>query len=250
MQGRDNSRYIQWLRIRSCKNSLGLPHQGSIFRRFSFLECHVWPHKIPHQAGKRTPAQDGRKIVVSKENKMAEYSSKSICLRGSIKFGEIFVDSYFLPNSGYLLNRFYKSLSSAPAPKHEICQICPTPPGCNDTSLHLAWMEGLQVFLRSLATFSNLQRVNLEDSDKSSYHRLYYYNLAFFSIQISFSHQKSRQQQQVGGVLKTKQLGKDFQVCWCSGFVEFLRSLPSVDTAILIQPPMARSRQLAFLRWV
>ena len=141
---------------------------------------------------------------------------------------------------GYLLNRFYRSLSSAPS--HEICQICPTPPGCNDTSLHLAWMEGLQVFLRSLATFSNLQRVNLEDSDKSS--------LAFFSIQISFSHQKSRQQQQVGGVLKTKQLGKDFQVCWCSGFVEFLRSLPSVDTAILIQPPMARSRQLAFLRWV
>ena len=201
-----------------------------------------------HTSGCRTPAQDGRKIVVSKENKMAEYSSKSICLTGSIKFGEIFVDSYFLPNSGYLLNRFYKSLSSAP--KHEICQICPTPPGCNDTSLHLAWMEGLQVFLRSLATFSNLQRVNLEDSDKSSYHRLYYYNLAFFSIQISFSHQKSRQQQQVGGVLKTKQLGKDFQVCWCSGFVEFLRSLPSVDTAILIQPPMARSRQLAFLRWV
>ena len=142
-----------------------------------------------------------------------------------------------VPNSGYLLNRFYKSLSSAPS--HEICQICPTPPGCNDTSLHLAWMEGLQVFLRSLATFSNLQRVNLEDSDKSSYHRLYYYNLAFFSIQISFSHQKSRQQQQVGGVLKTKQFGKDFQVCWCSGFVEFLRSLPSVDTAILIQPPMA-----------
>ena len=54
----------------------------------------------------------------------------------------------------------------------------------------------------------------------------------------------------MGGVLKTKQLGKDFQVCWCSRFVEFLRSLPSVDTAILIQPPMARSRQLAFLRWV